>query len=977
MKEEYNNLQPHSHCPFLFPQLSVDDPYFSELDPSQYEDMVIPDDPVYEYDAGVIDEYFNGVEFQSEKLAETQDIDNTKDSAVGSGRILPTANINQPLNQVAKMSVKNTYANNSIDASNSDVNPTENTDLQNRLDDSIPDWLTETPPLDYDIPSLDDENQGINGVDNAILSPNDCGINPEINIDSEPAPEKFKHLLRKNITKRYIGNYHQYTKGSKVVVVKAGTGTGKTTAIVQEIKEIIDKGETPYIIILAPREKLCKSTASSLTKTLEKMGIDVKVHHYKDVKKMTPKQRIAAGVSIIVTTNNSLYHFPEFFDGKRKLHSVFMDEPEAHFDLLATKTSNVPQAIQCVRDCIKHADTSYFMDAHAADKTHYLMQLFFPEESRRNSDRIMFLASSYKKWWNHTLEIITDVDYKKSRATVYRMMIEAIEQGKNIAIACATAKEAAVITNTLNEHFTDKVIGCVLAEDKKHLISKQLIGDAIIDDAKAVKLFNIIVYSPSISMGVSFDIRNHIDTIFCFAENIEQAPDAKSVMQMLARFRNLIAKHIVMALDTRHLKLSPVDENERRITFTKQIKDNRNSHSEVGKDHQALTELEEEELNIKVLYESMRVKNKNNFYEQVIAFIEHDFSPENIKHRVAENLTDIEKVIKQERERQEKINSELIEHCFLNPLNEKSAKEIAFKLLVDPSSVTHEEYKSLSVHRTLKSLGFDDQSSKDELKKIHQLKISNAVSAIYNTENAEMDTPTINKVVAVMTYGVGESDRMKKGLMNKGIFIKTLRKFMSLLVEVANSGIIDKDKNKAIAKLIKFIANNKKTLDAGGINTNGYTKNIEAKARKWLRDYLGYEVKKKQVRVGKKREWQYTATASQDVLAMVNRRKDKQLDRGSVVKSLIRESEGAIFLVMTKKMEKEIFTTNIDKREFNTVMAQANTKMLDALTDLYIRTFRASRPEMMGGEIITENQQALMSVREKITELNSAIMQSM
>ena len=899
------------------------------------------------------------------KVANPINISNNAISATEGSAIPTAANLNQPSKQVAKMSVKNTDANHSIEPSNSDESPQKNTDLQNRLDNSIPDCVTEAP-------SLDDANQGFNGVDNANLSPSACGM------DVEPAPNKFKHLPRKNIKTRYIGNYHQYTKESKVVAVKAGTGTGKTTAIIAEIQRIIDKGEAPYIIILAPREKLCKSTAASLNEKFKPQNhnVNAKAYHYKDVLKMTPKQRITAGVTIIVTTNNSLHHFPEFFDGKRKLHSVFMDEPEAHFDLLATKTNNVPRTIQCVRDCIKHAEISYFMDAHAGDKTHYLIQLFFPEESRRNSDRIMFLAGSYKKWWDHTIEIITDVNYKKSRATVYRMIIEAIEQGKNIAIACVTAKEAAVITNVLNEYFTDKITGCVLADDKKHLISKQTIGDAIIDDDKAVKLFNIVVYSPSISMGVSFDIRNHIDTIFCFAENIEQAPDAKSVMQMMARFRNLVGKKIVMALDTRHLKLSPVDKHERRKIVTKQIKDNRNSHSEVGKDYQSLTELEEEELKLKVLYESLRVKNKNNFYEQVIEFIEHDFSPDNIKFRVAENETDIEKVINQERKRQEQIDSELIKYYFLNPINENNAKEISFKLSKEPSSVTHKEYKALSVYKTLKSLGFNDESSKDELEKIYQLKVDNKISAIYNNENAKMDTPTINRVVAVMTYGVGESEIMKKGLMNKGIFIKTTRKFMSLLVDVANNGIIDKRKNKKIITLIKFIGNNNKTLKAGGINTNGYTKNIEPKIRKWLRDYLGYKVNKKQVRVGKRRQWQYTAIPSKDVIEMVDRRKNGGLDKGAIVKSLIRDSEGATFLVMTKEVEKEIFGANIDKRNFNIVMDQANPNMMKRLTDLYIRTVRRSEPTMINDEIFSENQQALLVVREKIKELNNAIMQT-
>ena len=970
------------HPPECQPEFLDFDPFFNEEIANRQA----------EYNEGLDDNvgYWQKYDGNLEGLAETREIDNNAISATEGTGIPTAANLNQPSRQVAKMSVKNTGANNSIEPSKRDELPQENTNFQENQANSIPDWINEplpddidykTAPMDMGCESLPIYyDQGMDGVDNATLSPVDCGIDTGAGVEtntgagtaSEPVPDVFKTLVTKAIAKQYIGNYHQYTKGSKIAVVKSGTGTGKTTAIVPEIQRIINNNETPYVLILAPREKLCKSTSASLNVKFEKASVNAKAHHYKDVLSMTPKKRMESGVTIIVTTINSLYHFPEFFDGKRKLHRIFMDETEAHFDLLATKTKNVPLAIQCVRDCIKHAETSYLMDAHAGNKTSYLMQLFFPEESRRNSDRIIFLAGSYKKWWNHTIEIITDNSYKKSRATVYKRIIEAIERGKNIAIACVTAKEAAVITNKLKEFFPDQAIGCVVAENKKNLISKKCIGDDIIDNAKAVKLFNVIVYSPSISMGVSFDIKNHIDTVFCFAENIEQAPDAKSVMQMMARFRNLSAKHVVIALDTRHLKLTPINEKERRITFTEQIKSNRNTYSEVGKEHKTLTELENEELKLRVFYESIRVKNKNNFYEQVIKFIEHDFNPQNIKYSVAENLTDIEKAIKQERERQALIDSELTERCFMSPLDDDKAKEITFKLLTTPNKVSHEEYKALSAYKTLKSLGFDKGSSKNDLENIHQMKVSGSISAIYNNENAQMDVPTANKLVAIITYGAGESERMKKGMMNKGIFIKTERKFLSLLTEVAKD-VIDKRKNKKIKTLIKFIENNKKTLDARGINTNGYTKDIERKIRKWLRDLLGYEVKKKQIRVNKKREWQYTATPSKDITEMVNRRKDKALDRGSIVKSLIRDSKGAAFLVMTREVEAEIFRANIDKREFNTVMGQAAPQMMETLNDLYIRTFKSSEPAIIGGEISSKNMQALFAVQEKIKELNSAI----
>jgi len=177
-----------------------------DFDPSHYKDTNIGDDSYGESQGEYIGCY---VEYSdnSERLAETREIDNNDDSAVAGIPVPTTANINQPLQQVAKMSVyKNTGANNSIDASDSDVNPTENTDLQNRLDDSNP--------------NVDHKNE--KGVDNTA-TPSKRSTNQKRRVETppkslnNPSPESIISLL--NLFVPYDSISHWNEKSSILVAL--------------------------------------------------------------------------------------------------------------------------------------------------------------------------------------------------------------------------------------------------------------------------------------------------------------------------------------------------------------------------------------------------------------------------------------------------------------------------------------------------------------------------------------------------------------------------------------------------------------------------------------------------------------------------------------------------------------------------------------------------------------------------------------
>jgi hypothetical protein len=808
------------------------------------------------------------------------------------------------------------------------------------------------------------------------------------------APAPFDDMDMTLIRSKYIENYKKHldltTLPVKSIIVRAGTGSGKSTAIAEEISRALVHDKNAYFIIVVPRARLAESLAKSLTHDIDpkkskfmnpdvrehliKLGINKTAYCYEEVKNLSQKQRQEKGITIVITTIDSLYYFPDFFEGENNLNGFFMDESEEVFSQLSSVTKDVQKAIKCMRDTFKCASQMFLMDAHASDRTRYLYDLISPEDHRRIDEKAIYLNGTYKKWSDHTLNIVTHEKYKKARAKTVRLMMNDISKNKRIGVPCLTAKEAVVMANILSAEFPELKVGCVVGKKDKHLANKKLVADAIINEKDLVKQYDIIVFSPVIGMGVSFDILQHINCIYCFAESLQNAPTAKGVMQMLARFRNLIDKTITISLDQHQLSIDNINVKEYRKLIVNIINKNRSKNKEIKVEYKEISDFDKLEIDLKVKYKELEIIDKSNFYDQVIKMCEHDFTKENINYvEVGDSESEnLEVVIKAERSRLREIDKKVTFECFLNPISELKMRDIAIKTLKDRESVTHKEFMQLSVGRKLRSLGMDEKTSVDDLMIAEELYSKDLIGTIYNNENADMTVKETNRFLAAITYGLGESLVMKGELINRDINIKVLRSFYSVLREVAVYGVIKKKDNPKIKKLMNLIHEKNKELKISGVATNGYMKDIEKKARLWLKSYLGYTINRKQTRKEGKREWEYTAKPNADIVHLCDLRKTKEIDKTSTINKLVAEEHGEVFLRMTSEIEVEVFPFSpAHKRDFNLAISQSPECAKEMLTDLYIRKFRESKPESINGInfYVEQNDIALAAINEKIIDL--------
>ena len=73
--------------------------------------------------------------------------------------------------------------------------------------------------------------------------------------------------------------------------------------------------------------------------------------------------------------------------------------------------------------------------------------------------------------------------------------------------------------------------------------------------------YDIVIYTPSVCMGVSFDVTNYFDKIYAYG--CHQSLGSQEFAQMLHRVRNPINKQIILAID----KYKSFDKEEDYITY--------------------------------------------------------------------------------------------------------------------------------------------------------------------------------------------------------------------------------------------------------------------------------------------------------------------------------------------------------------------------------------------------------------------------
>jgi hypothetical protein len=210
-----------------------------------------------------------------------------------------------------------------------------------------------------------------------------------------------------------------------------------------------------------------------------------------------------------------------------------------------TKNSKSSMIVENLELRISDANQVYILDADLSDRCiNYYKKIVNP-----TPNNFHLVINDFKPY----------ADYKliySAYATWIRQIRLKIQDNKRIVVATASNAKAKDLDHMLKEYFPEKKILLIHKEtsdeDKKNLL---------LNVNEEWSKYDVVIYTPSVCMGVSFDIDDHFDYIFAYG--CHESLGAQEWCQMIHRIRNPNNKDIYMSID----QYKQFNEDEDTITY--------------------------------------------------------------------------------------------------------------------------------------------------------------------------------------------------------------------------------------------------------------------------------------------------------------------------------------------------------------------------------------------------------------------------
>ena len=213
---------------------------------------------------------------------------------------------------------------------------------------------------------------------------------------------------------------------------------------------------------------------------------------------------------------------------------VIIDECESLARYLTsqhfTKNPKANSTITQLEFYIENANKIIAMDADLSIRTQdYIKQLVGCDKT--NSKLIVNTYLPFKKY---NIVVSNYINWISN-------IVKLVKENKRLVIAMASNQKAKDIKTVLNDEFKDKKILIIHKETKDE--DKIKLSSVNTDWIN----YDIVIYTPTVCMGVSFDIPNHFDYICAYG--CEKSLGAQEFCQMIHRVREPKNKDIFLSLD--------------------------------------------------------------------------------------------------------------------------------------------------------------------------------------------------------------------------------------------------------------------------------------------------------------------------------------------------------------------------------------------------------------------------------------------
>jgi len=337
-----------------------------------------------------------------------------------------------------------------------------------------------------------------------------------LNIDIQ-TPKDRSRLLELNQEKLIPDIYKPYLS-KRLICVQSEKGTGKTSNLFEALFDSNTNVITPETTMLFISSR--RTFGVKLLGDLECFGFKL----YSDISEPDiHAKRIICQIDSITRLSRDTYDY------------VIVDECESlaryitsiHF----TKNPKANITVSNLEMRIEDAKKVIIMDADLSDRCVLFYKRILSDE---NLD-YQLIVNHYKPFKEYTIVSLTWNDW-------VRKVLQAIGEDKKIVIPMASNNKAKDLKTKIEQDYPDKKILLIHKETDDREKVKNLLNVN-----STWGLYDLVIYTPSVCMGVSYDIPDVFDSIYAYG--CDNSLGAQEFCQMLHRVREPINKIIYMSMN--------------------------------------------------------------------------------------------------------------------------------------------------------------------------------------------------------------------------------------------------------------------------------------------------------------------------------------------------------------------------------------------------------------------------------------------
>lgn len=434
-------------------------------------------------------------------------------------------------------------------------------------------------------------------------------------------------------------------KSNKSIYVKAPVGTGKTHIIVRKILNTLLKNETNKILIISDIITLSQKQKSDITEILTDLGYNKNIlHHYQD------KEELLTEKKIVITSYDSYKKIYYYYKPSHIIIDEYKNVSKRFITIQDTTLSNQDKSnlLNILIKVIEKTKAVYLLDADLNNEIYNFIKTYIKK------------SIDFYKLTDHV---------KPHKVFIYKekngldLLHTDLIQNKKIVIATTSRKMGETIFNKYHSIkkilFIDKNGAYINDKTEMDMKHSKKIKLKHIQDTTNWESFDIVIYTPTITTGISFNNFNFFDK--CYVYLTHKATDPTQTAQFIFRVRETITNEIILFSKNSYFTINKIDFENRTLNDT--IFYNTIKNNETIDKHKAFMEIENKKKEqitpfmFLLNFENIKKQEQEYIYLYKLLSIIYDWGV-----RYFESKIHYEKInnIEQEDEETNKINFETI-----------------------------------------------------------------------------------------------------------------------------------------------------------------------------------------------------------------------------------------------------------------------------------------------------------------------------